>query len=121
MKIMLKKNFKNVKKEIASLPDGTPVDKVHIRWLIDKNDGAQNYAMRMFEIEQGGSIPLHQHPEEHEMFILKGKGALLKKDGQEVEINEGDVIFVPSNEIHGYKNIGNDNLVFICVIPYLKK
>jgi quercetin dioxygenase-like cupin family protein len=29
-----------------------------IRWLISKEDGAENFAMRIFEIEPGGGIPI---------------------------------------------------------------
>ena len=32
-----------------------------LRWLIAQKDGAPHYAMRLFEIEPGGSIPVHVH------------------------------------------------------------
>ena len=47
---------------------------VGIRWLISKEDGAENFAMRMFELERGGHTPLHTHPHEHEVFIVEGEG-----------------------------------------------
>jgi len=48
---MLKKYFKDVENKAATLIDGTPVKDVFVRWLIDENDGAKNFAMRRFEIK----------------------------------------------------------------------
>ena len=33
-------------------------EKVTIRWLISKDDGAPNFAMRLFDMEPGGHSPL---------------------------------------------------------------
>lgn len=41
--------------------------------------GAENFAMRLFEIQPRGYSPLHQHDWEHEVFILEGKGAVRDK------------------------------------------
>jgi quercetin dioxygenase-like cupin family protein len=51
--------------------------KVKVRWLITKEIGAENFAMRLFEIEPGGYTPLHSHPWEHEVFILEGEGVVI--------------------------------------------
>ena len=45
---MLKKYFKDVENKAATLTDGTPVKDVFVRWLMDENDGAKNFAMRRF-------------------------------------------------------------------------
>jgi quercetin dioxygenase-like cupin family protein len=93
---------------------------VTVRWLIGKRTGALNYAMRLFEIAPGGIIPLHDHEEEHEIFILNGKAKLL--GGIEGFAKKNDVVFVPPNEPHGYDNTeGTEIFRFICVIPLLKK
>ncbi len=92
--------------------------KVTMRWLVGRQTGAKTYAMRIFEIAPGGIVPLHTHLEEHEIFVLHGKakiigdiGGIAKKD---------DVVFVPSNEPHGYDNTdGSEIFRFICVIPLL--
>jgi len=89
-----------------------------MRWLIGKQTGAKTYAMRLFEIGPGGIIPVHEHPEEHEIFILKGEAKLLG-DIQGVA-KKDDVVYVPSNVSHGYDNTeGTDVFRFICVIPLL--
>ena len=42
-----------------------------MRLLISKADGAENFAMRMFELQPGGHTPLHTHAHEHEVFIVE--------------------------------------------------
>jgi len=94
--------------------------KVKIRWLITKDMGAKNFAMRIFEVESDGCSPLHKHPWEHEVFILDGSGQLF--DGETATpFNAGDVVFVPPDEMHQFKNDGKAVLRFICLIPYLEK
>jgi len=92
--------------------------KVTVRWLIGRQTGAKTYAMRIFEIAPGGFIPIHTHPEEHEIFVLSGKAKML--GDLEAVAKKDDVVFVPSNERHGYDNTdGTDIFRFICVIPLL--
>jgi quercetin dioxygenase-like cupin family protein len=50
---------------------------VDIRVLISTDDGAENFAMRMFEVQPGGHTPWHTHPNEHEVFIVEGHGVLV--------------------------------------------
>jgi len=91
---------------------------VNIRWLITKDIGAEHFAMRMFEVAPEGHTPLHSHEWEHEVFVLEGEGLVLAQSGEE-KIKKGDVIFMPSNERHQFKNTGGENLRFLCLIPYL--
>ena len=87
-----------------------------IRWLISKEDGAVNFAMRMFEIQPGGHTPLHTHSHEHEIFAVEGQGVLVY-EGQEYPFIADYVIFVPPNKEHRFKNAGNTVLRLLCLIP----
>ncbi len=89
---------------------------VTIRWLISKEDGAENFAMRFFEIEPGGKTPLHRHKHEHEVFIIEGEGVVWK-EGNEVSIKPGTAVFVPPEEKHCFINNSQNKLKFICLIP----
>lgn len=92
-------------------------ERTWIRVLISKKDGAPTYAMRIFEIEPGGHIPLHDHPWEHEIFVLEGK--LRIRIGDEVyEVSNGTAIYIPPNIPHEYWNVGDGILRFICTIPH---
>jgi quercetin dioxygenase-like cupin family protein len=121
LEIYAKKNFNDVKSKPATLTDGTPVENVSVRWLIDENDGALNFAMRQFEMKPGTKVPLHHHLQEYEIFILSGDDKFYNDSGQVEIVKKGDLLFIPPNEKHGIQNIGNLDLIFLCLIPYLKK
>jgi quercetin dioxygenase-like cupin family protein len=89
---------------------------VEIRWLISKEDGAQNFAMRMFELQAGGHTPLHTHAHEHEVFVIEGTGVFVC-EGAEYEFGAEYVIFVPPNTEHQFRNTGNSVLRMLCLIP----
>jgi quercetin dioxygenase-like cupin family protein len=87
-----------------------------IRILISKADGADNFAMRMFEIQPGGHTPLHNHPHEHEVFVLDGEGIFVYKE-KEYRIAAGYVVFVPGGVEHQFQNTGDSVLRFLCLVP----
>ncbi len=86
------------------------------RVVIGKNDGADHFCMRVFEIVPGGYTPRHSHAWEHEIFVHKGTGQAYG-DGQWHPLSEGAVIFIPSGEEHQIRNTGNELLIFVCLIP----
>jgi len=107
-------HYEDVKAEI---PEEKGAIETKIRWLVTKNDGAEHFAMRLFEIEPGGNTPWHRHNWEHEMFILEGTGVAVSENGEE-EFKEGDVFFIPPMEWHQFKNTGKNKLKFLCLVPY---
>ncbi len=89
---------------------------VQIRRVITEEMGAENFAMRHFEITPDGFTPLHSHDWEHEVFILNGNGIIVG-EWAEKPFGQGDVIFVPANETHQFKNSGDELLSLLCLIP----
>jgi quercetin dioxygenase-like cupin family protein len=110
-------NYKDVKEEV---PDVEGIKDLTIRWLITKDDGAKNFAMRLFEVGPGGYSPWHQHETEHEMFVVEGEG-VVKKEGGEIKFKTGDVFYIEPWEWHNFNNTGDKSLKFLCLIPYLEK
>jgi len=103
----------NIKKNPVEIEGAKDVD---IRWLISKEDGAENFALRMFEVQPGGHTPLHTHPQEHEVFIIEGRGTLVY-EGQEYDFDAEHTIFVPPNQEHRFMNTGDSLLRMLCIIP----
>jgi quercetin dioxygenase-like cupin family protein len=87
-----------------------------VRWLIGDKDQAPNFAMREFEVAPGGHTPKHFHDYEHEIYVLDGKGVVVDGD-QERPLAPGDVLLVSPNDVHQFKNTGNQPLRFLCLIP----
>lgn len=103
--------------EVPGVEFGEEAPGVTIRVLIDEeHDGAPNYALRMIEIATGGNTPDHDHPYEHENFVVEGRGQVLIAEGWH-DVAPGDVIFVPPGVRHTYKNTGEETLRFLCGIP----
>jgi quercetin dioxygenase-like cupin family protein len=104
-------------KNIAKMPvEHEGAKDTEIRWLISKEDGAENFAMRMFELQPGGHTPLHTHAHEHEVFVIEGQGVFVC-EGQENEFSAEFVIFVPGGKEHQFRNTGNSVLRMLCLIP----
>ena len=78
-----------------------------IQWLVAGPEGAENFYMRRIIIEKGGKVPVHTHPEEHEIYVLTGQG-LARSAGEEKPMTPGDFFFVPGGEEHSFTNVGPD-------------
>jgi quercetin dioxygenase-like cupin family protein len=86
------------------------------RVVIGRNDNANNFCMRVFEISAGGYSSRHSHDWEHEVFIHAGEGEVYG-DGHWNPIKAGNVVFIPGNEEHQLRNTGKEQLVFVCLVP----
>lgn len=89
---------------------------VRMRMLIGPDDGAQVFHMRHFEVAPGGHTPRHTHNYEHEVLVLKGTGLVSGAQGERA-CRSGDVVWMPPNEEHQFRNTGGEPLEFICLIP----
>ena len=67
-------------------------------------------------IPPGGSIGVHEHLNEDEIFIIqKGKG-IISSEGREVEVEAGDSIMTGRGASHAVKNTGDEDLLITAVI-----
>jgi quercetin dioxygenase-like cupin family protein len=96
---------------------GDEAPGVSIRLLIDaEHDGAPVYVLRMIEVATGCRTPDHNHPFEHENFVVEGLGEVVI-EGAGHQVAQGDVIFVPPGVQHTYRNTGEGTFSFLCGIP----
>ncbi|MCK4452615.1 MAG: cupin domain-containing protein [Anaerolineae bacterium] len=107
---MLSRDYREVPAEAVG-------EGITIRWVIGRPEGAPNFAMRVIEFQPGAVFETHQHPFEHEIFVLEGEG-VVEGPGGEVPMRPGVALYVPPDEPHGYRNTGEGTLRFICVIPH---
>jgi quercetin dioxygenase-like cupin family protein len=92
------------------------VPGVTVRWVISERDGAPYFSLRVFEVEPGHATPFHPHWNEHEVFVLAGRGAVRSESG-ETQLEPGSTVFVPGDELHQFINKGDDVFRFICIVP----
>lgn len=104
----------------SKLMPGAPVplgNKISKKVLIPSSE-APNFAMRLFTIEVGGSMPLHTNDVEHEQYVLKGTARIVLGK-RAFDVHSGDVVYIPALLPHSYENIGDEEFQFICVVPNL--
>ena len=109
---MIKKNI-DVKKVPVTEEE---VENVTRKILIGPDDGSHNIIMRLFEVLPGGHTPLHSHSHEHVVKIEKGRGVVVTKTGEEVEVSQGQSLHVEGDERHQFKNPYSEPFEFLCII-----
>jgi quercetin dioxygenase-like cupin family protein len=107
---MIVKHTKDVQAHIVKAGDLTSVQV-----LISAQEGP-NFAMRRFVMQPGGGMPKHTNTVEHEQYVLKGYAKVGIGD-EELEVREGDVVFIPQGVPHWYQNNGKKSFEFLCIIP----
>jgi len=98
------------------LDDGETVRYATKRILIGPDQGAGNFVMRLFTLEEGGCSSYHSHPWEHAVFILSGEGTV-KSTGRSIAVSAGDFVFVPPMDEHQFLNAGSVPFEFLCLVP----
>ena len=86
------------------------------RWLISREDGAPNFAMRLFRMAPGGRSAHHSHDWEHEVFVLSGRGRA-NVGGMTYDLYPGVFLFIPAGVDHSFENVGGEDLLFLCMVP----
>jgi quercetin dioxygenase-like cupin family protein len=96
-----------------------------VRWLSKHGDDGQGYpeyGLRLFTIQPGGQIPIHNHFYHQTMYILDGEFECWSFDPDTDEMRQKKVcgagcsVYVPSMEPHGMRNISDQPAHFLCCI-----
>lgn len=96
--------------------EGDGIQGVTMKLLVGREDSAPTFAMRHFSVEPDGFTPNHQHPWEHEVLVLSGKGEF-ECNGEVLPITAGDGLYIPSNDLHQFRNTSDSPLEFLCIVP----
>ncbi|MFI4860719.1 MAG: cupin domain-containing protein [Phycisphaerales bacterium JB063] len=110
---MLIRNPDDIAPKTMTMPGA---EGVEMRLMVGRADGAPNFAMRIFDVEPGGQTPHHQHNYEHEILVLDGEGEAYSGDTPH-PVKQGDVLFVPANEVHQFRNTSDKPFRFMCMVP----
>jgi len=93
-------NIKNVVKQVA----------------IGKNEGWEDYVLRVFTVKNGGYTPRHTHDWPHINYILAGEGTLYL-NGELYNVKAGSIAYIPNNVEHQFMADRNSDIQFICIVP----
>ena len=96
-------------------PENSGADKATRQILIGADENSPNFHMRYFAVQPGGYTSLDQHAHEHGVYILHGR-ARLRLENSEYELDAGDVVYIPGNEVHQFFASGQEPFGFLCVV-----
>ncbi len=97
-------------------PENSGADHATRQILIGTDENSPNFHIRYFAVQPGGHTSLDQHPHDHGVYVLHGC-ARLRLDEDEHELNMGDVVYIPGNEVHQFFTLGEEPFGFLCVVP----
>jgi mannose-6-phosphate isomerase-like protein (cupin superfamily) len=82
-------------------------------FLLERGDAGQDeLAVTWVYIAPGKKQPLHSHAEQQVYVVIEGHGVVhVDEDSQSVK--SGDLIYIPSNAVHGMENTGDTPLSYI--------
>ena len=97
-------------------PENSRADRATRQILIGMGEQSPHFHMRYFAVQPGGYTSLDQHVHDHGVYILHGR-ARLRLGNEEHELQTGDVVYIPGNEVHQFFAIGDEPFGFLCVVP----
>ncbi|TMD38033.1 MAG: cupin domain-containing protein [Chloroflexi bacterium] len=97
-------------------PENSRADRATRQILIGIGEQSPHFHMRYFAVQSGGYTSLDQHAHDHGVYILHGK-ARLRLGNEEHELQTGDVVYIPGNEVHQFFAVGDEPFGFLCVVP----
>jgi mannose-6-phosphate isomerase-like protein (cupin superfamily) len=75
-----------------------------------------DYRAVVITLAPGQQQEVHMHPNtDHAWFIVSGKGEVTMEDGKRDLVEPGIFLVHPRNTVHGLRNTGDENLVYIAV------
>ncbi len=83
--------------------------------LVGPDQGAPNFVLRRFIMEDGGGMPLHTNDVEHEQFVLTGRAKIRVGDAVH-EVAAGHTLYIPAGAPHSYQVVDGP-FEFLCIVP----
>jgi quercetin dioxygenase-like cupin family protein len=100
--------------DVRSIIDVAPEDEhngtVPVWWLIRPQemkkitDGGYLELANEFEVVGGGAVFPHTHPTHEFYYVTSGRG-VMTIEGEEAEVSQGDLIYIPPNAVHTLRPI----------------
>jgi quercetin dioxygenase-like cupin family protein len=85
---------------------------VPVWWMIksrefkDLTDGGFLELVNEFEVAGGGAVEPHSHPTHEFYYVLNGRG-IMTIDGEDREIAQGDLVYIPPDKVHTLRPISD--------------
>lgn len=85
-----------------------------VKWLVTSQSvGAEQTVFGITVFPPGAKHEIHRHPNVEETeYVVRGSGVAQVGDA-DVRLDEGELVFVPKNEYHGFHNTSDDFAVML--------
>ena len=84
--------------------------------LNPENSTSERVTITEVHLEPGACQPRHTHNASEQIwYAVKGSGMLLLADNEEKDFTAGDVVRFAENDVHGLRNDGDSEFVYISV------
>lgn len=110
-------------KKLSSLKKFVSGDKAILRELLhpDKASLKIRYSLAHAIVKPGKTTALHFLRTSEVYYILSGKGMMYVGDEKRM-VSKNSAVYIPPRKTQKIKNIGKDNLIFLCIVdPAWKK
>jgi mannose-6-phosphate isomerase-like protein (cupin superfamily) len=75
--------------------------------------GSRNLTVTWVDVPPGAEQRPHSHSESEQVYVIvRGRGRM-QLAGDEEEVGEGDLVFIPPAAEHGIVNDGSETLVYV--------
>jgi mannose-6-phosphate isomerase-like protein (cupin superfamily) len=104
-------------KKLADTAPFLAGDHSHLRELIHpRNDPVEvRYSLAHASVAPGDSTLPHALTQPEVYFFLSGLGSMTV-EGEEISVEPGSTVYVPSRATQSVTNLGPDPLVFLCIV-----
>ena len=88
--------------------------RLRSHFLMDAGDlGARNLSITWVDVPPGAEQRAHSHEDSEQVYVIvKGRGRM-SVAGDEEDVEEGDLVFIPPATDHGIVNDGKETLVYV--------
>jgi len=111
------REMKIKKRDGVPLADTQGYTAVTKQVVLGPEDGSDEIVLRYFSVAAGGATPFHSHDFPHLVKIEAGWGVAVDADGNEYPLVADDYVYIEANEVHNFKNTGEEPFEFICIVP----
>jgi mannose-6-phosphate isomerase-like protein (cupin superfamily) len=103
--------------KLLNCPEFIAGDSTILRELLhpEKQEVNLRYSLAHAILPIGETSQLHSLTTSEVYYILSGKGEMYIDDEVQ-EITSGDAVYIPPNAKQSLKNIGDEPIVFICIV-----
>jgi quercetin dioxygenase-like cupin family protein len=103
--------------QLEEIPVSSPnAENAFKKLLIGPAEGWDGWVMRLFTLRDKGNTPRHSHEWPHINYVISGRGSLYL-EGKDYPLRKGSIAFVPPGAEHQFRTLGNEDLIFICIVP----